>query len=97
MNHFTLSDLKRSKQPRTLEIQALESGLYVAYCQMEDEQRKVIHRQKDKPLVTKSIEDMKTALRGIHFADRMLVMRSSYDEMIHTDTYREPVKARLHW
>jgi hypothetical protein len=97
MKSDTVKALKRQKDQISLEVHAIEGGLYTAYCCIGEGEPTVIHRNDGTPLRARSIQEVKSAVEGIHFIDKTLVIRTAYDEMIHTNTYSEPVKARLHW
>lgn len=96
MKHLTVEAIKQMA-PLELEVHAHEGGIYTARCHLNSDETVIVRHQDGRPFTAKSLVEMKDVFKTMGFANVFLVTQTPYDEMIHTDTYREPVRARLHW
>ena len=64
-----------------LVIESVDLSLYIAHAERAGE-RHLITDERGRALKTRNLLDMKSALAGLNAAQRVLVQRSSYDEMV---------------
>lgn len=64
-----------------LVIESVDLSLYIAYAE-EAGARHLITDERGRTLKTRNLLDMKTALAGLNATQRVLIQRSSYDEMV---------------
>ncbi|WP_439105568.1 DUF6482 family protein [Congregibacter sp.] len=75
-----LSDLKTRTIDRIV-VESVDLSLYIAYADVP-EGRLLIAADDGKPLKTRNLLDMKSALSKLRAAEMVLVQRSAYDEMV---------------
>ncbi|EAQ96651.1 DUF6482 family protein [Congregibacter litoralis] len=76
----TLKELK-SRTINRIVVESVDLSLYIAHAEVT-EGRLLITEGDGKPLKTRNLLDMKSALAGFRGADMVLVQRSPYDEMV---------------
>ncbi|WOJ92157.1 DUF6482 family protein [Congregibacter variabilis] len=76
----TLKEL-RSKQLDRIVVESVDLSLYIAHADVSG-QRVLIVAPDGKPLKTRNLLDMKSALAGLRGVDMVLIQRSAYDEMV---------------
>lgn len=64
-----------------LVIESVDLSLYIAHAEIEGRRRLIIGPD-GRTLKTRNLLDMKRALAGLHAAERVLIQRSAYDEML---------------
>ena len=64
-----------------LVIESVDLSLYIAHAVI-DEQRMLITDKQGKPLKTRNLLEMKSALAAVNARRRVLSQRSAYDEMV---------------
>ena len=78
----------RKQRIRRLVIESVDLSLYIAHAEL-DGRRCLITDRAGQVLKTKNLLDMKGALSGLHAGERVLLQRSSYDEMVGQTYERE--------
>ncbi|MDP5053409.1 MAG: DUF6482 family protein [Congregibacter sp.] len=76
----TLKDL-RSRQLDRIVIESVDLSLYIAHAEVP-QGRLLIVGGDGKPLKTRNLLEMKSALSSLRGTDMVLVQRSAYDEMV---------------
>lgn len=76
----TLKDL-RSLQVDRIVVESVDLSLYIAHADVQGERRLIVGGD-GKPLKTRNLLDMKSALAGLRGVDMVLIQRSAYDEMV---------------
>lgn len=76
----TLRQLKKRKIEK-LVIESVDLSLYIAHAVVDGDQILIVEPT-GKPLKTRNLLDMKTALSGLPAREMVLSQSSSYDEMV---------------
>lgn len=77
---ITVKDLKSQPLDRIL-VESVDLSLYIAHAEIQGHRRLIVDGQ-GKPLKTRNLLDMKSALASLRGTEMVLIQSSAYDEMV---------------
>lgn len=95
MNHIRLRDLKQLNNDWTLLIHNAEGNIYLASAEFSNGECQRIVTNQGRPLLGKSLTEIKELLGLAENHSTVLVPHQAYDEMIHNNSVAHEVRNQL--